>query len=48
MEVSLPDISHSRQRLDFGVGFYVTPLEEQAVRWCKQYIHRGIPVPRNV
>lgn len=41
MEVSRPDLLYSRKKLDFGVGFYVTPLEEQAVNWCKQYLRRG-------
>ena len=28
-----PDLSHSRKAVDFGAGFYVTPILDQAVRW---------------
>ena len=28
-----PDLSHSRKAVDFGAGFYVTPMLDQAVRW---------------
>lgn len=35
VEVAEPDIIHSRKKIDFGVGFYVTPIEEQAKNWCK-------------
>ncbi len=48
VEVSFPDISHSRKRLDFGAGFYVTPLEKQAISWCKQYLRRGKQAVVNV
>ena len=49
IEVAKPDIVHSRQpkilegkyTKDFGVGFYVTPIEEQAKNWCRQYILRN-------
>ena len=36
-----PDILHSRKNVDFGVGFYVTPLEEQAKNWCRKYQRLG-------
>ena len=29
LEIRKPDISFSRQELDFGKGFYATPLREQ-------------------
>ena len=32
-EVRKPDIKYSRINLDFGRGFYVTPIEEQAKNW---------------
>lgn len=36
VELAKPDIIHSRKKVDFGVGFYVTPIEEQAKWWsCK-------------
>ena len=41
MEIHKPDISFSRQTLDFGKGFYVTPLREQAVRWALRWQRRG-------
>lgn len=30
VEVTTPDITHSRKHLDFGRGFYLTSLREQA------------------
>lgn len=35
--VNVPDISHSRKFVDFGEGFYVTPLMEQAVQYGLRY-----------
>ena len=32
-----PDILHSRKRVDFGPGFYVTPIQEQAVAWARRF-----------
>ena len=43
VEVAQPDIVHSRKKLDFGVGFYLTPVEEQAKKWCEQFIRRNKP-----
>lgn len=31
-----PDVRHSKSRLDFGKGFYVTTVEAQAERWAKR------------
>ena len=28
-----PDLAHSRKAVDFGPGFYVTPVLDQAMRW---------------
>ena len=33
MVVNHPDIEHSFWTLDFGKGFYVTTVKEQAKRW---------------
>ena len=33
VEISSPDLLHSRKAVDFGVGFYVTPVLEQAEKW---------------
>lgn len=41
MEIRKPDISFSRQTLDFGKGFYVTPLREQAVRGTLRWQRHG-------
>ena len=31
-----PDLVHSRKAVDFGSGFYVTPILDQARRWCEK------------
>lgn len=36
-----PDLLHSRPNVDFGCGFYVTPLFEQAAKWCGKFKRRG-------
>lgn len=36
-----PDISHSRDFLDFGKGFYVTTIEEQAVKYAERFMRRN-------
>ena len=41
LEVAKPDLVHSRHNVDFGCGFYVTPLYEQAVKWCGKFKRRG-------
>ncbi len=43
IEIKKPDLEHSRKKVDFGVGFYVTPLLEQAEKWCSKYKEREIP-----
>lgn len=42
--VNKPDILHSNKRLDFGQGFYLTSVKEQAERWAKRksLIHQNI------
>lgn len=39
--VPRPDTGHSRARVDFGRGFYATPLREQAARLCARYVRLG-------
>ena len=39
--VDSPDTTHSRDFLDFGPGFYVTTLQDQAVKYGARYINRG-------
>ena len=41
LEIARPDLVHSRPNVDFGRGFYVTPLYEQAVKWCGKFKRRG-------
>ena len=41
IEVSKPDLLHSRERVDFGKGFYTTPILEQAVKWCGKFKRQG-------
>ena len=36
-EIRKPDIKYSRINLDFGRGFYVTPIEEQAKNWSLKF-----------
>jgi hypothetical protein len=36
-DIVKPDITHSRKNVDFGRGFYTTPLLEQAQKWCKKF-----------
>lgn len=38
--VTDPDIRHSRNYLDFGKGFYLTSIHEQAVRYAQRFIRR--------
>ena len=33
--VTEPDIFHSRRNVDFGPGFYMTPIYEQARKWSE-------------
>lgn len=40
VEVSAPDIEHSRDNVDFGKGFYVTPIYEQARKWAEKFGRR--------
>lgn len=41
LEIEKPDLKHSRDNLDFGRGFYTTPLYEQATKWCGKFKRRG-------
>lgn len=40
-EIQKPDTLHSREEVDFGKGFYITPLEEQARSWCGRFLRKG-------
>ncbi len=39
--VEHPDTKHSRLYLDFGKGFYLTSLYDQAVRYAQRFKRRG-------
>lgn len=41
LEIAKPDLKHSRPNVDFGLGFYTTPLHEQAEKWCEKFKRRG-------
>ena len=41
LEITKPDLNHSRSNVDFGRGFYVTPLYEQAAKWFGKFKRRG-------
>lgn len=36
-----PDVVHSREALDFGKGFYVTRLREQADKYANRFLRIG-------
>lgn len=38
IEIKNPDLLHSRKNVDFGSGFYLTSLQDQAIKWCKKHI----------
>lgn len=39
--IEYPDTQHSRDGLDFGKGFYVAKLKEQALRYTKRFYRFG-------
>lgn len=41
VEITKPDILHSRVEVDFGRGFYTTPLIGQAEKWCEKFRKKG-------
>ena len=45
IEVSKPLVALGRPNLDFGRGFYVTDLQEQAERWAKRMGIRRLTSP---
>ena len=46
--VKKPLVNVGRRNLDFGKGFYVTDLKEQAVSWAKRPINKNQPQILNV
>ena len=47
-KVDKPDLSFSRKTLDFGTGFYVTPVREQAVSWTSLQEHLPLEVEKHL
>ena len=45
IEVSKPLVSLGRPNLDFGQGFYLTDMQEQAERWAKRMGMRRLSEP---
>ena len=41
LEIPHPDIAFSREKLDFGRGFYTTPIKQQAVNWAMRFKRLG-------
>ena len=41
VEIKEPSLSFSRDNLDFGKGFYTTPIKEQAEKWAHRFMRRG-------
>lgn len=41
VRVEHPDVFHSRKFLDFGQGFYVTTLKDQAIKYAQRFTRRG-------
>lgn len=39
--IPAPDTGHSRKNVDFGLGFYTTPIYAQARKWCERFKRRG-------
>lgn len=39
--IESPDVKHSRDLLDFGKGFYLTPLVEQAKKYAQRFLFQG-------
>ena len=37
--VEKPDLRFSRHKTDFGQGFYLTPIKEQAQSWAQRFLH---------
>lgn len=48
VEVRMPLVSVGRAKLDFGKGFYVTDLEEQAISWASRPFNADKPQILNI
>lgn len=41
VQVTVPDTAHSRDYLDFGRGFYLTSIHDQAVKYAQRFLRRS-------
>lgn len=41
IEIQKPELRFSRDNVDFGKGFYTTPIHEQAIKWCDKFKRRN-------
>ncbi|WP_455662635.1 DUF3990 domain-containing protein [Pradoshia sp.] len=48
VRVEKPDTHHSRKELDFGPGFYVTTIRQQAENYGARFTRRGEPAWLNI
>lgn len=48
IEVVSPDVSYSRKFLDFGCGFYLTTMRQQAENYGQRFIRRGASAIMNI
>lgn len=46
--VERPLCNVGRRNLDFGQGFYVTDLQEQAISWATRIVNMGLPQVLNI
>lgn len=47
-QITAADLTFSREKLDFGKGFYVTPIQNQAERWSKRFLRIGKEAVLNI
>lgn len=47
-QITAADLTFSREKLDFGKGFYVTPMQSQAERWSKRFLRMGREAVLNI
>lgn len=40
VKVDMPDVLHSRDFLDFGKGFYLTSIRDQALSYAQRFLRR--------
>ncbi len=48
LPIAVPNTKYSRRNLDFGAGFYLTSIKEQAIRYADRFSDRSKEVWLNV